>query len=117
LVAAWLLFSGIALLSIDPVNNLLSRRQIMNTSFDPFELVNTYGAFGTVGKERNEIVLEGSADGQTWLAYQLPCQPGDPDRRPCVIAPYQPRLDWQIWFAAMSSPDEEPWLIHLVWKL
>ena len=94
----------------------------MNTSFDPLHLVNTYGAFGSVGQERNEIIFEGSDDAvitpeSQWKAYEFKCKPGDPFRRPCVISPYHYRLDWQIWFAAMSGPDQYPWTLHLVWKL
>jgi hypothetical protein len=112
----------VALLSIGPVRNLLATHQVMNTSFDPFSLVNTYGAFGSVGRTRDEIVFEGTTDAVPdddahWRAYEFPCKPGDPMRRPCVVAPYQPRLDWQIWFAAMSTPDRYPWTLHLVWKL
>ena len=112
----------VAWLSVAPVANLLSTRQVMNTSFGPLALVNTYGAFGSVGRERNEIIFEGTADAASdehaeWRAYELPCKPGDPMRRPCVIAPYQPRLDWAIWFAAMSTPERYPWTLHLVWKL
>ena len=120
-VAAWSVAALVAFLSIAPVSNLLSNRQMMNTSFDPLDLVNTYGAFGTVGRERDEIVFEGTADADpesaTWRAYEFPCKPGDPLRRPCIVAPYQPRLDWQIWFAAMTTPDRAPWTLHLVWKL
>jgi hypothetical protein len=112
----------VAALSIAPVANLLSDRQIMNTSFDPFDLVNTYGAFGSVGRERYEIVFEGTRNegpgAQTrWQAYEFPCKPGNPMRRPCVVSPYQPRLAWQLWFAAMSDPQHYPWTLHLVWKL
>ncbi len=121
LVATWALVALIAFLSIAPVSNLLSDRQMMNTSFDPLDLVNTYGAFGTVGRERDEIVFEGSADPDPahaeWRPYEFPCKPGDPLRRPCSVSPYQPRLDWQIWFAAMTTPDHAPWTLHLVWKL
>lgn len=112
----------VALLSVAPVANLLSSRQVMNTSFDPLDLVNTYGAFGSVGRERYEIVFEGTRDAETgpdtpWKAYEFPCKPGDPRRRPCVVSPYQPRLAWQLWFAAMSDPAHYPWTLHLVWKL
>jgi hypothetical protein len=121
-VAAVALALVVGVLSIAPVANLLSARQIMNTSFDPLDLVNTYGAFGSVGRERYEIVFEGTRDpdpgAQTrWQEYEFPCKPGDPQRRPCVIAPYQPRLAWQLWFAAMSDPQHYPWTLHLVWKL
>jgi hypothetical protein len=112
----------VAYLSIAPVLNLVSGRQIMNTSFNRFDLVNTYGAFGTVGRERDEIIFEGTTDaiitGDTqWKEYQFKAKPGDPNRRPPFVAPYQPRIDWQIWFAAMASPAEYPWTLHFVWKL
>ncbi len=108
---------GVGLLSVNVVENLLSPAQEMNRSYDPFDLVNTYGAFGSVGETRNEIVFEGTADGTTWKEYEFPCKPGDPARRPCIVSPYQPRLDWQMWFAAMGGPDDAPWTLHLVWKL
>lgn len=109
-------------LSVNPVSNLLSTRQAMNTSFDPLGLVNTYGAFGSVGRERHEVILEGTSDAApdehaTWKEYELPCKPGDVRRRPCVITPYHYRLDWQIWFAAMSRYERQPWLVHFVDKL
>jgi hypothetical protein len=71
---------------------------------------------------RREIVFEGTADEEVterseWRAYEFPCKPGDPARRPCLISPYHYRLDWQIWFAAMSTPERYPWTLHLVWKL
>ena len=109
-------------LSIPTVLNLASGRQLMNYSYDPLDLVNTYGAFGTVGRERDEIIFEGTDDalitGDTkWKEYEFKAKPGDPNRRPPFVAPYQPRIDWQIWFAAMSSPSEYPWTLHFVWKL
>jgi hypothetical protein len=112
----------VAWLSIAPVLNLISERQLMNISFNRLELVNTYGAFGTVGRERDEIIFEGTTEqfitaGTQWKEYEFVAKPGNPDRRPPFIAPYQPRIDWQIWFAAMSSPAEYPWTLHFVWKL
>jgi Lipase maturation factor len=112
----------VAALSIFPIVNMLSSHQAMNTSFNRLYLVNTYGAFGSVGKQRDEIIFEGTDDAviseQTqWKEYEFKCKPGDPLRRPCIISPYHYRLDWQIWFAAMSSPDQYPWTLHLVWKL
>jgi hypothetical protein len=109
-------------LSVPTVLNLASGRQLMNYSYDPLDLVNTYGAFGTVGRERDEIIFEGTDDelitGETkWKEYEFKAKPGDPNRRPPFVAPYQPRIDWQIWFAAMSSPAEYPWTLHFVWKL
>ena len=94
----------------------------MNTSFNPLQIVNSYGAFGTVTKERYEIVIEGSAaddDGNptAWLEYEFKGKPGDPARRPPQVAPYHLRLDWLMWFAAMSTPTEHPWFDALLVKL
>ena len=109
-------------LSLAPVLNLLGSRQVMNGSFDRLHLVNTYGAFGSVGKHRHEVILEGTSDtsitaATLWRPYEFKCKPGDVYRRPCVVAPYQYRIDWQIWFAAMSTYQREPWLVHFVTKL
>jgi len=121
-MAAWVATSLVAVLSIQPVVNMLSPHQIMNTSFDPLDLVNTYGAFGTVGRERFNVIFEGtSADAPDetadWKAYPYKGLPVELNKMPPQIAPYQLRLDWQMWFAAMSTPDEYPWTLHLVWKL
>jgi len=118
----WVLVIVIAWLSIAVVQNLLSSNQIMNTSFNQLNLVNTYGAFGSVGKERYELILEGTEEKilteQTqWKAYEFKAKPGNVNRTLPVVAPYQPRVDWQIWFAAMQSPEQNPWLVHMVWKL
>jgi hypothetical protein len=109
-------------LSVAPVLNLFSGRQLMNSSYDPLDLVNTYGAFGSVGRERDEIIFEGTDDtlitrDTKWKEYEFKAKPGDPNRRPPFVAPYQPRIDWQIWFAAMASPADYPWTLHFVWKL
>ncbi len=121
-VQAWLLVALVGWLSVAPVRNLLSARQAMNATYDPLDLVNTYGAFGSVGTERLEVVLQGTRDadpgpGARWVAYAFKCQPGPLNRRPCVCAPYQYRLDWQAWFAAMERPGDEPWIFPLIWKL
>lgn len=112
----------IGFLSIQPVINLVSSKQIMNTSFNALDLVNTYGAFGTVGTERFNVVFEGTdswtpdLDGE-WKPYLYKGLPVLLDRRPPQVAPYQLRLDWQMWFAAIATPNQYPWTIHLVWKL
>ena len=112
----------VVVLSVNPVANLLSSRQMMNTSFDRLHLVNTYGAFGTVGKERLELVFQGTSDETIseetiWRTYEFNCKPTRLDRRPCLITPYHYRLDWLLWFAAMGSPERYPWSVHLLWKL
>jgi hypothetical protein len=120
--AAWAVVAVVAVLSVQPMVNLLSSRQVMNTSFDPLDLVNTYGAFGTVGRQRLNVVFEGTdagtpGPGAAWKEYPYRALPVDVHRRPPQIAPYQPRLDWQMWFASMSRPERYPWTLHLVWKL
>ncbi|HEY7373294.1 MAG TPA: lipase maturation factor family protein [Polyangia bacterium] len=120
--AAALFAAAVVVLSVGPVLNLLSPRQAMNTSFTRLPLVNTYGAFGSVGRERAQLVFEGTTDEEltpatTWRAYAFKCQPGDPARRPCWMSPYHYRLDWLLWFAAMGAPRDYPWAVHLVWKL
>jgi hypothetical protein len=113
---------GIAALSVAPVLNMLSGSQIMNTSFTRFAIVNSYGAFGTVGRERAQLVFEGTMEETItpetkWVPYAFKCQPGDPARRPCWMSPYHYRLDWLLWFAAMGSPRDYPFALHLVWDL
>lgn len=112
----------VAALSVAPLANMISTHQVMNTSFNRLHLVNTYGAFGSVGQVRMEIVFEGTDDDiltehTHWKEYEFKAKPGNPHRRPAIVAPYQPRIDWQIWFAAMSSPQEYPWTLHFVSKL
>jgi hypothetical protein len=119
---AWVLAAIVALLSIQPVINIFSPGQIMNTSFDPLDLVNTYGAFGSVGRERLNVIFEGTDAAQpndqaVWKPYPYKALPVALNKMPPQIAPYQPRLDWQMWFASMSTPEEYPWTLHLVWKL
>jgi lipase maturation factor len=109
-------------LSYRPARNLLSRRQLMNYSFDPFHIVGTYGAFGSITKERYEVVIEGTEDAvlmpQTkWLEYEFQGKPGDMRRRPPQVAPYHYRLDWLMWFAALSSPMYHEWFLPLLGKL
>ncbi len=83
----------------------------------PFRSVNTYGLFSIMTTSRPEILLEGSQDGSTWRAYEFRWKPGDVTRRPCFVAPHQPRLDWQMWFAALGNYEENPWFINLLARL
>lgn len=104
-------------MSIPPALNMLSPHQAMNASFDQWNLINTYGAFGVVGRTRDEIVIEGSDNGADWKEYEFLAKPGDPKRRPPFIAPYQSRIDWQMWFAAMEDLSQNPWLVRFAEKL
>jgi hypothetical protein len=131
-ITSWVVAVLIGLLSFQPVLNLFALHfdrsgnlvdgQEMNNAFDPIGLVNTYGAFGSVGRERPVIVFEGtnSSDPKTatdWKEYPYVGSPWDPARPPAQIAPYQPHLDWQLWFAAMSTYEQYPWTLNLVWKM
>ncbi len=81
---------------------------------EPFRIVNGYGLFRVMTKDRREIVIEGSTDGIEWLPYEFKWKPGNVMRTPGWCAPHQPRLDWQMWFAALGTPRENPWFIQLM---
>ncbi len=109
-------------MSVRPVRNMLSPRQVMNTSYNPLHLVGTYGAFGGITRERYEVVVEGTADavlGEStrWREYEFRGKPTATDRVPPQIAPYHLRLDWLMWFAAMSDSSEHLWFVRFVGKL
>lgn len=123
-VVVGVVFAGQLALSWWPVRNLLSPRQRMNASFNPVHLVGAYGAFGSVTRHRFELVIEGTEDpapgpGSAWHAYEFPAKPTDPGRRPPQVAPYHLRLDWLLWFAAMSpAPSRrDDWLLALLDRL
>lgn len=105
-----------------PARNMASRRQLMNYGFNPFHLGNTYGAFGTVGKARYEVVIEGTRDERLtadsqWTEYDFKGKPGDPHRMPRQFAPYHLRLDWMMWMAALSPAAGASWLHPLLARL
>ncbi len=83
----------------------------------PLQIVNTYGLFAVMTTQRIEIILEGSPDGETWQPYEFKYKPGDVNRAPGWVAPYQPRLDWQMWFAALSNYQSNPWFVNLALQL
>ena len=112
----------IVVLSYRPARNLVSRRQLMNASFDPLHLVNTYGAFGSVSRERYEVIVEGTDaerldDASVWHEYEFKGKPGDPSRMPPQFAPYHLRLDWLMWFLPLSPRYGESWLAAFVVRL
>jgi hypothetical protein len=96
---------------------LLSWGEPLLDRIDPFRCVNGYGLFRSMTTSRPEIVIEGSADGTTWREYAFPWKPGDVARRPAFVAPYMPRLDWQMWFAALNPRHAESWLGSLLLAL
>ena len=119
------------LLSIKPLLNLISRRQSMNENYNSLHLVGSYGAFGSVGRERYEIVIEGTADSapselSSFREYEFRAKPGDPRRRPGQWAPYHLRLDWLMWFLPLRMRFKrqgvmplrhEVWFVRLADKL
>jgi hypothetical protein len=84
---------------------------------EPFRVVNGYGLFRVMTKSRLEIVIEGSADGEEWKPYDFRWKPGDVNRVPPWVAPHQPRLDWQMWFAALGTYRHNPWFVRLLERL
>lgn len=133
-VVLYLLLGVTLLLSIKPTLNFFSKQQRMNASFNSLHLVNVYGAFGSITRERYEIVIEGSLnrplglnqDEEAWRSYEFRAKPSDPMRRPPQIAPYHLRLDWMMWFLPFGVSvyeDEllvlrqERWFLRFVQKL
>ncbi|MDF2561045.1 MAG: lipase maturation factor family protein [Microbacterium sp.] len=102
--------------SVPAMRNLFARRQLMNASFNRWQLANAYGAFGTVTKERIEIVVEGSADeeGAEWREYEFKGKPGDVRRMPRQFAPYHLRLDWLMWFLPLGHSFDDWFTAFLV---
>ena len=85
--------------------------------FAPFCLTNTYGLFAVMTTVRHEIIVQGSNDGTQWRDYEFKYKPGPVDRAPRWVAPHQPRLDWQMWFAALGSYRDNPWFVNFVFRL
>jgi predicted DCC family thiol-disulfide oxidoreductase YuxK len=98
------MFSGVHLKAADKIIAAVA----------PFEIVNTYGLFAVMTTRRPEIIVEGSNDGVTWLEYEFNYKPGDLDRGPPWVAPHQPRLDWQMWFAALGDYRSNPWVLQFM---
>ncbi len=84
---------------------------------DPFRIVNNYGLFAIMTTNRLEIIPQGSDDGIHWLDYGFRFKPAGLQQAPRWIAPYQPRLDWQMWFAALSSFRQNPWFVNFMVRL
>jgi hypothetical protein len=111
-INAWLIFSAFKPRARPP-HALAS----LYEQLEAFRIVNGYGLFRVMTKDRDEIIIEGSTDGLEWLPYEFKWKPGDVKRAPGWCAPHQPRLDWQMWFAALENPQENPWFVGLFVKL
>lgn len=102
-----------------PLRNLFAQRQLMNASFNRWHLANAYGAFGSMTRDRYEVVVEGTdaetpSDAAEWKEYEFKGKPGDVHRMPRQFAPYHLRLDWLMWFLALGSPDSRWFEVFLV---
>ncbi len=106
---AWLIFTAFKPEAKWPRSLVFFYEQI-----EPFRIANGYGLFRVMTKDRREIVIEGSADGVDWQPYEFKWKPGDVMRAPGWCAPHQPRLDWQMWFAAFGSYQQNPWFSHAI---
>jgi lipase maturation factor 1 len=113
-----ILVSTIALLTLSPTVSI-TPEPLRNVTYllSPFFIANTYGLFAVMTTTRKEIIVEASEDGKQWEPYQFYFKPGDLKRAPPWVAPYQPRLDWQMWFAALGRRRDSPWFAHLVYRL
>ncbi len=86
-------------------------------AIQPYHLTSSYGLFSVMTKVRNEVILEGSNDGASWREYPMRWKPGDVGRAPMFVAPHQPRLDWQMWFAPLADWRRSPWLVDVEHRL
>jgi hypothetical protein len=111
-INAWLIFSA-----FNPQSRPPGWLAKFYEQLEAFRIVNGYGLFRVMTKDRGEIVIEGSTDGIEWLPYEFKWKPGDLKRAPGWCAPHQPRLDWQMWFAALEAPEQNPWLVGLIVSL
>jgi membrane protein implicated in regulation of membrane protease activity len=116
------LFAFVVVLSYWPVRNMISSGQQMNASFNAYHLVNTYGAFGSVTRERYEVIVEGTDEptpgpDTLWREYEFKGKPGDPRRMPRQVAPYHLRLDWLMWFIPISPAYAGQWFTRFLTRL
>jgi hypothetical protein len=89
----------------------------MASAIAPFRSVNSYGLFAVMTKDRPEIIIEGSRNGRDWLRSEFEYKPGEEQKTPRVVAPHMPRLDWQMWFAALGHHTHNPWLYNFMARL
>ncbi len=111
-INAWLIFTA-----FKPDADWPRPLAIIYSRLESFRIVNGYGLFRVMTKDRGEIVIEGSADGIIFDPYEFKWKPGDVMRAPGWCAPHQPRLDWQMWFAALGTPRDNPWFVRTMISL
>ena len=89
----------------------------LTRQLSPLRSFNSYGLFAVMTTSRPEIIVEGSRDGEAWAPYEFKWKPGDVRKRPGIVEPFQPRLDWQMWFAALGTVEDNPWFIQFLGRL
>jgi lipase maturation factor 1 len=116
-VAVACVIGFLTLINFCPPSSVPPLVQLVEAPLSRLFLVNSYGLFASMTTERNEIIVEGSNDGQNWQPYEFRFKPGDLQAPPCIVAPLQPRLDWQMWFAALAPLEHSPWFAHFMVRL
>ena len=101
---------------VAPLSSSVARRWPARV-LAPFRIANAYGLFAVMTEARYEIEFQGSRDGATWIAYPFRYKPQDVDERPGIYAPYQPRFDWNLWFASLGPWQQSPWVVHAQQRL
>jgi len=108
-VLAWILYATVApYLTMTGASPLAAPARLL----DPFRIANQYGLFAVMTRARYEIEFQGSRDGKTWVAYPFRYKPQDPKEAPGIYAPYQPRFEWNLWFASLGSWQQYPWVMN-----
>jgi len=108
---SWVFYASTALLLL-MLAPVLPLPEAPIEALEPFRIAEQYGLFAVMTRARYEIEFEGSRDGKTWVAYPFRYKPQDPLEAPRVYAPYQPRLDWNLWFAALGNWRENTWVVR-----
>ena len=108
---------AVARLSVPVIRNMASKNQTMVATFGPIGLVNSYGAFGVVSEQRNELIISGRGDDGIWREFEWKSKPGDVNGKLKFFSPYHHRLDWCFWLAAFAPVERSPWLLRLLLKL
>jgi len=116
LFCAIMLLSGFQLIEMFGGSLPHQARRVLSATA-PFGIVSTYGLFANMTTSRPEIVVEGSNDAATWFEYEFRYKPGNLNRAPPWVAPHQPRLDWQMWFAALGNYQQNPWFVSFMLQL
>ncbi|MFW5968769.1 MAG: lipase maturation factor family protein [Persicimonas sp.] len=110
----------VAVSGLQTVQEIVQKRLVpepVETAYRPFRTINNYGLFRTMTTDRPEILVEGTTDGQTWKRYDFAYKPDKLDEAPPVVAPHMPRLDWQMWFAALGDCRANPWILRFQKRL